>query len=552
MVSRKLYRAGLFVVISFAAWLGTESKTEGQVQEPIPPRFRRAVPGRRGAVQVLPNTFWCAAFSPDGKSMAAVGGSQESPGKLMVWDLPANKVRYQHDETKGIRSLAYAPDGKTIALALYDGKVRLVDAANGKEKQILQGHKNGVNCVAFSPDAQTLASASLDQTAKLWDVKTGKEKMTLRGHTEYVLCVAFSPDGKTVGTCCGTSSHPQTGGNAKLWDVATGKDRVTMDSPQTPMEYLAFSPDGQTVAITSWNGNVWLRDDKTGALSSFAAHAQGGFAVQFSRDGKILATAGGTNNGQGGEVKLSEVPSGREVAVFPHPSNVWSVQFSPDGRTLAVACWDNTVRLWELATRKERAVLAIPPAGQVAKASKSSPAPKSLSREQLNNLWTDLGSVDAPRAYRAIWSLAESGKPAVQLMEEQIPSLFEEKPVPLDSSRAAKLIAQLDDDEASVREKATAELKVLGKAAEPAMRQVLEKTPSAEVDYRLKLLLSNLSGEAPRNIHLIRAIEVLENQGTAEARALLNQLAGKKSKEPVAQEAKSALERLMQRDGKKG
>jgi len=64
--------------------------------------------------------------------------------------------------------------------------------------------------------------------------------------------------------------------------------------------------------------------------------------------------------------------------------------------------------------------------------------------------------------------------------------------------------------------------------------------------------LSNLSGEAPRNIHVIRAIEVLENQGTAEARALLDQLAGKKNKEPVAREAKAALERMNQRDGKKG
>jgi hypothetical protein len=377
--------------------------------------------------------------------------------------------------------------------------------------------------------------------------------MSLRGHAEYVLCVAFSPDGRTVGTCSGTSTHPQTGGNAKLWDVSTGKDRATLPSPQTPMEYLAFSPDGRTVATISWDGNAKLWETESGnPTGSLAAHVQGGFALQFSRDGKMLASAGGTNQGPGGEVKLLEVPSSREIAALPHPSNVWSVQFSPDGRTLAVACWDNTVRLWELATRKERAVLGIPPAGQVAKASESSPAPKSLSREQLYNLWTDLGSADAPRAYRAIWSLVESGKPAVQLMEEQIPGLFEEKPVPLDSSRAATLIAQLDDDEANVREKATAELKALGKAAEPAMRQALEKTPSAEVDYRLKLLLSNLSGEAPRNIHLIRAIEVLENQGTAEARNLLDQLAGKKSKEPVAQEAKAALERLMQRDGKKG
>jgi Tol biopolymer transport system component len=541
------------MVIALAAWLGAESTAEAQVQEPIPPRFGR-VPGRRGApVQILPNTFWCAAFSPDGRSIAAVGGSQESPGKLMVWDLPDNKVKYQHDEAKGIRSVAYAPDGKTLALALYDGKVRLIDAATGKEKQVLEGHKNGVNCVAFSPDGQTLASASLDQTAKLWDLKTGKEKMTLRGHTEYVLGVAFSPDGRTVGTCCGTSTHPQTGGNAKLWDASSGKDRATMPSPQMPMEYLAFSPDGRTVATASWDGSVKLWDVENGnPTGSFAAHVQGGFAVQFSRDGKMLATAGGTNQGPGGVVKLLEIPSGKEIAALPHPSNVWSVQFSPDGRTLAVACWDNTVRLWELATRKERAVLNIPPGGQMAKGNATFAAAQPPSRQHLYNLWTDLGSADPTRAYRAIWSLAESGKPAVQLMEEQIPSLFEDKPIAVDSSRTAKLIAQLDDDEAIVREKATAELKILGKAAEPAMRQALEKAPSAEVDYRLKLLLSNLSGEAPRNIHLIRVIEVLENQGTAEARTLLDQLAGKKNKEPMAQEAKAALERLNQRNGKKG
>jgi hypothetical protein len=469
----------------------------------------------------------------------------------MVWDLPGNQVKYQHDEAKGIRSLAYAPDGKTLALALCDGKVKLIDSTTGKDKQVLEGHKNGVNCVAFSPDGQTLASASLDQTAKLWDLKTGKEKMTLRGHTEYVLCVAFSPNGRTVGTCCGTSTHPQTGGNAKLWDVSTGKDKATMPSPQMPMEYLAFSPDGHTVATVSWDGNVKLWDTESGnPTGSIAAHVQGGFAVQFSRDGKTLATAGGTNQGPGGVVKLLEVPSGKEIAALSHPSNVWSVQFSPDDRTLAVACWDNTVKLWELATRKERAVLSIPPGGQVAKGNATS-AGQPPSRQQLYNLWTDLGSADAPRAYRAIWSLAESGKPAVQLMEEQIPSLFEDKPVAVDSSRTAKLIAQLDDDDAGVREKATAELKALGKAAEPAIRQALEKAPSAEVDYRLKLLLGNLSGEAPRNIHVIRAIEVLENQGTAETRALLDQLAGKKNKEPVAQEAKAALERLNQRNSKK-
>ena len=466
----------------------------------------------------------------------------------MVWDLATAKMKFQQNEVKGIRSLAYSPDGKTLALALYDGKVKLLDAATFKEQMVLDGHKSGVNCVAFSPDGLKLASASLDQTAKLWGLKTGKELVTLRGHTEYVLCVAFSPDGKMIGTASGTSLHPQTGGNAKLWDAATGKELATLESPQSPIEYLAFSPDSQMVATAHWDGNVSLWETNTGKRqTTFAAHVQGGFYVQFSRDGKLLATAGGTGQGPAGEVKLSEVPSGREIAVFPHPSNVWSVQFSPDTRTLAVACWDSTVKLWELATRKERAVFGVSP---VAAASATPASANPPSSEQLTAWWTDLGGADATRAYRAMWSLTEAGQPAVQLIQERIQELKGDKAAPVDAQRVAKLIAQLDDDDALVREKATEELKGLGQGAGPAMRQALEKSPTAEVDFRLKLLLSHLSAEAPRTIHLIRAVEVLEHQATSEARKLLDQLA-KDSKETIKNEAENSLARLAQRDAKK-
>jgi hypothetical protein len=479
--------------------------------------------------------------------VAAVGGSQDSAGKLMAWDLPGNSLKFHHDETKGIRSLAFAPDGKSLALALYDGKIKLLESATGKEQQTLPGHKNGVNCVAFSPNGLTLASASLDQTAKLWDLKTGKEKMTLRGHTEYVLCVAFSPDGQILATSSGTSTHPQTGGNSILWNLSTGKVIAILSSPQTPMEYLAFSPDGQSVATVSWDGNVHLWDAKTGRLNStFAVHVHGGFFVQYSPDGKILATCGGTNTG-GGEVKLSEAATGREVASFSVPTNVWSAQFSPDGRTLAIACWDNTVKLWELGSHKERAILAMSAPGQNPGTSKSASGPEP-SRDQLQTWWTELGGADAPRAYRAVWSLAGAGKPAVQLIQEQIRSLLEYKAGSVDLPRVAKLIEQLDDDDVAVREKATEELKGLGKSAEQALRQAMAKTPSPEVDYRLRLLLNHISSDAQGNILIVRAIEVLEYQASPEAKKLLEELAGEQSKDPVKSEAKASLQRLTKRE----
>ena len=138
----------------------------------------------------------------------------------------------------------------------------------------------------------------------------------------------------------------------------------------------------------------------------------------------------------------------------------------------------------------------------------------------------------------------------MQFIGERIRDLKGEHFAPVDAQRVAKLIAQLDDDDAIMREKATEELKALGPAAEPAMRQALEKSPSPEVNFRLKLLLGHLSDATSHSIHLIRAMEVLENQGAPEARQLLATLAGD-SKDTIRHEAKASLARLAQRDAKK-
>src|SRR5262249_10275126 len=62
---------------------------------------------------------------------------------------------------------------------------------NGGRHLYLHGHTDAVTSLAFSPDGDTLASAGWDQTARLWDTRTGRERLVLHGHPAEVWSVAF-------------------------------------------------------------------------------------------------------------------------------------------------------------------------------------------------------------------------------------------------------------------------------------------------------------------------------------------------------------------------
>jgi serine/threonine protein kinase/Tol biopolymer transport system component len=290
-------------------------------------------PPPRGVLNGNAGPVWSVAFSPDGKSLAM--GIDD--GTVKIWNPVSGEVRLTlHAHAGPVWSLAFSHDGKLLATASDDGAVKLWEVATGEEFKKLDV-ATAVRAVAFSPDGKTLATGSRNGEVRLWMVATGCEAEKLLGHTGVIVAVAFSPDGKTLASASGDKT-------VKLWDAATGRERLTLRGHLGGVYAVAFSPDGKTVASGSWDKSVRLWDAASGEeRATLSGHSQDVWAVAFAPDGKTLASASEDRT-----VKLWDVPGKRERVTFRgHTGTLYSVAFARDGRTVVSAGRDGTARLWD-------------------------------------------------------------------------------------------------------------------------------------------------------------------------------------------------------------
>ena len=278
------------------------------------------------------------AFSPEGKTLAS--GSVDRSIKL--WDVASGReLRSLGGHGSWVISVAFSPDGRTLASGSDDNSIKLWDAASGRELRTLTGHRKNVVSVAYSPDGKILASGSWDKSIKLWDPATGRELRSLTGHGESVSSVAFSPDGKTL---------VSGGRSIKLWSVATGRELRSLRGRIVGVSSVAFSPDGKTLASGNDDNSIMLWDAVSGrTLGTLIGHSKSVASVVFSPDGKTLASGSSDES-----IKLWDVASGHELrSLSGHGTLEQSIAFSPDGKTLASGSGGSSIKLLDVASGRE-------------------------------------------------------------------------------------------------------------------------------------------------------------------------------------------------------
>ena len=169
-----------------------------------------------------------------------------------------------------------------------------------------------------------------------------------------------------------------------------------------------------------------------------------------------------------------DTATGKELCRFAgHRGWINSLAFAPDGKTLASGGADSTVLVWDISACLR----------------KVNDAKKKRNPDELAAFVRNLDSDNAAEACRAVVELTNHPSAAVELLRKRLESTVAEE------KRVAQLLKELDADEFAVREKASAELARLGKAAESALRRAAANSPSAEVRRRTKNLLAKLEGD---------------------------------------------------------
>ncbi len=310
--------------------------------------------------KIQEDRLWSIASSSDeSKPLVAVGG------RCITIYNPIDGREQRKIESDGgsyVSSLAFSPDGKTLAAVWGNvNAVRLWNAADGRLLGKLTGKNEYLRQIAFSPDGKHLAATGQQGHLSLWELSTGLESEPFATDGLADGPLAFSPDGRAIATRGGKALH--------IWDRSSGKDRLAMpEAHQESVQALLFLDGGKALISGSDDRTVRLWDmdataGRAGRQRRVFRHQGWTRAIAVSRNEQWLAV--GQSYPENGPVCLWHLPTGKLRRTFASPVeglHPIGVRFANEGTALEV-CWsDGSLRSWDTVTAQERTVVqpAIP------------------------------------------------------------------------------------------------------------------------------------------------------------------------------------------------
>jgi serine/threonine protein kinase len=241
---------------------------------------------------------------------------------------------------------AISPDGKTLAVGMRDGEVKLRDLATGKEQTLAGKHRFSILSVRFSPDGKRLATSAGDGDVKLWDVAAAKEERTVvaLGFNNFPR-IAFSPDGETLAVGSFQSGKEKDGNKLQLFAVTGAALPVTLAENAPAAVFLMYNPVGHRL-FTAPPVKVW--DTARGKLERTLKYVSYPSSLDVSPDGKTLACTYSADP----DVRLRSATTGEAGPRLRGEGHMSQAVFSPDGSRVAAVSAVG-IHLWDVATGKE-------------------------------------------------------------------------------------------------------------------------------------------------------------------------------------------------------
>jgi WD40 repeat protein/serine/threonine protein kinase len=301
------------------------------------------------------------AFRKDGTTLLTATGHrtnrQDGPeNEIKLWEIATGtELQRWTSSAAPICCYALSPDDRTLAMAFDRHRVRLFDLVDAQDRSTFAVHEAGQEwaaSLAFSPDGRQLAVGTINGRVLLRDTMESREIARGKEHVGPVFCIGYSPDGTTIASAAYDKQ-------ILLWGDQL-KSQMLLGRIQGQPLSLAFGSNGE-LAIVDNNraARVWyLRSGRTPEL--FQSQDYQLQSVYLAVDSKQLFGGGRTEQDVGGKrggILVWQLDQRPRCELQGHSHWLQSLSFSRDGRQVVSGSVDRSVRVWDVASGKETALL---------------------------------------------------------------------------------------------------------------------------------------------------------------------------------------------------